>query len=89
MIGSSSEDVISAIGLKHWKDDCKADKPICGRCSGEHETNNCTSDTIKCTNCVLAGHSDVNHETSWHQCAVYVNAQNKFKATINYYNKLN
>ena len=76
-------------GLNHWKDECKADKPVCGRCSGEHETRDCSSTTRKCSNCTAAGISENNHETSWVKCKTYISAQNKFKSTINYYNTLN
>ena len=76
-------------GLTHWKDVCSAPNPVCGRCAGTHETRNCNIDTIKCANCTLAGITDNKHETSWHKCTAYVNAQQKFKSTINYYNNLN
>ena len=76
-------------GLNHWKDDCNAENPICGTCAGEHETKNCDSETIKCVNCSVAGISNNRHKTSWYKCTAYENAQEKFKSTINYYNKLN
>ena len=76
-------------GLNHWKDECKAQAPVCGKCAGAHETKNCTSDTKKCANCTLAGITDNNHEASFHNCKSYVNAQERLKSTINYFNKLN
>ena len=76
-------------GLNHWKDDCCAENPICGTCAGEHETKNCTSESIKCVNCTNAGITSNRHKTSWYKCTAYENAQEKFKSTINYYNKLN
>ena len=76
-------------GLNHWKDDCQQESPTCGKCSGQHETLVCTSHSLKCINCTTAGHRKTNHETSWHKCAAYVTAQEKFKTTINYYSKSN
>ena len=52
-------------GLNHWKDDCKQDIPSCGKCSGQHETNACNSESRKCINCVTSGFQKNNHETSW------------------------
>ena len=73
----------------HWKEDCTATRPTCGRCSEAHETSDCTSTVLKCKNCADAGFSKTNHETSWHKCASYISAQDKFKSTVNYYNKSN
>ena len=70
----------------HWKDDCNADTPVvCGKCSGHHETKDCTVDVIKCNNCVHAKHNDTNHETSYNKCVVYIAARKKIELTINYY----
>jgi ribosome-associated translation inhibitor RaiA len=72
--------------LNHWKDDCPADNQVvCGKCSGEHETKNCTSEVIRCYNCVQAKHRDTNHETSFYKCTAYIEAQKKLESTINYY----
>ena len=75
--------------LGHWKDDSEADKATCGKCSGDHETKDCTSRTLKCTNCAKAGFKKTNHETSWNKCPSYISAQDKFKSTVNYYSKSN
>lgn len=69
----------------HYKDACRADKVVCGKCCGEHETKDCTSDTVKCYNCDQAKLTDTNHVTSHFNCPVYVEAQKKLESTINYY----
>ena len=70
----------------HWKDKCSADTPVaCGKCSGHHETQACTTNVIKCCNCVHAKHTDTNHETSSNKCPVYLAARTKLESTINYY----
>ena len=73
-------------GLNHWKEDCPHSTPVvCGNCSGDHETQSCTSDDVKCANCAKHSYTDTNHQTSYYKCRVYVEAQEKLKSTINYY----
>ena len=73
-------------GFNHWKNDCPAEAPtVCGKCSGEHDTNTCTSDTVKCHNCAKANYPDTAHETFYYKCRAYVDAQKKLESTINYY----
>ena len=69
----------------HYKDECKADKIVCGNCSGEHDIKDCRTDVSKCYNCVQALHQDTNHKTSYYKCPVYIEAQKKLESTINYY----
>jgi hypothetical protein len=72
--------------LGHWVADCPEGSPaVCGKCSGNHETKNCTSDVARCHNCVQAKHRDTNHETSYYKCTAYMEAQKKLESTINYY----
>jgi hypothetical protein len=72
--------------FNHFKDACPADNPvICGKCGEEHETQSCTSDTIKCYNCSKAKYPDTNHKTSYYKCKAYVEAQKRLESTINYY----
>lgn len=74
----------------HWKNDCPADQPVCGRCGDNHDTTSCNSGTLKCYNCAQAKYSDTNHETSSRECKTYKEAQSKLRSTINYYkNNLN
>ena len=73
----------------HWKNDCTADQPVCGRCGENHDTRNCNSPALKCFNCVQAKYTNTNHETSSRDCKTYKDAQNKLKSTINYYKHLN
>ena len=71
--------------LNHWKKDCPETEPVCGKCSGTHETRTCQSPTAKCINCVRAKHPNTNHETSSSECPTYMEAQKKLESTINYY----
>ena len=72
--------------FNHWKDNCPADIPVvCGRCGENHDTKTCKSDVIKCCNCIRAGHSETDHETSSVSCLSYKEAQKKLYDTINYY----
>ena len=72
--------------LNHWKENCPRSTPaVCGKCSGDHETRDCTSDVIKCANCAKHKFSDTGHETSYYKCRAYVEAQDKLRSTINYY----
>ena len=72
--------------FNHWKEDCPRSSPVvCGKCSGEHDTQSCTSDVIKCANCTKHNYTDTNHEASYYKCRAYVEAQEKLKSTINYY----
>ena len=47
---------------------------MCQRCGGEQPKTKCMSEKEKCANCVEE------HESSYHQCAIY---QNKLEAKIN------
>ena len=70
----------------HWKDKCSEDTPVvCGKCSGNHDTTSCDSDTLKCYNCVQAKYEDTNHETFSNTCKAYIDAQKRLESTINYY----
>ena len=70
----------------HYMDACPQSNPVvCGKCSENHETQSCTSATIKCHNCAKAKYDDTNHETSYYKCKAYTEAQKKLESTINYY----
>lgn len=73
--------------LTHWKDDCREERPICGHCANNHETKFCNEPNTKCHNCSIIGIRDNKHETSDRNCTAYINAQNKYKGTINYYSR--
>ena len=75
--------------FNHWKNDCPMDKPVCGRCGGEHDTRVCDSEVVKCCNCVQAKFTNTAHETSSRTCKSYTDAQLKVKSTINYYKRNN
>ena len=45
---------------------------VCAKCSGEHKTKDCSSDTPGCKNCMRKGHSDTGHATYFNKCPVYL-----------------
>lgn len=72
--------------LNHFKENCPRSTPVvCGKCGEHHETRNCSSDVIKCANCVKHKFTDTGHETSYYKCRAYLEAQDKLRSTINYY----
>ncbi|KAJ3648411.1 hypothetical protein Zmor_018143 [Zophobas morio] len=65
---------------------CK-NKVTCPKCSCEHELRNCTSEHLKCINCVRLNEKnnslvDTNHAVWDHCCPVYKSAFDKLKAEI-------
>ena len=55
-------------GLGHYYKECQKTESTCAKCSGEHRTDECTSSTLKCINCVNNGSSPVNHAAFDHKC---------------------
>jgi hypothetical protein len=73
-------------GFNHWQKDCPVEVTVvCAKCSGNHDTRACDSDTVKCHNCAKLNYSDTSHEASYYKCRAYVEAQRKLESTINYY----
>lgn len=61
---------------------CKKSEHICGKCGEAHKSDDCTSETIKCANCVYAKDVlkinldiDVNHYSWSYKCPVYERKQ--------------
>ena len=76
----------------HYHKECTK-KPVCGYCAEEHETKSCPnkSDSSKmcCINCKIQGsdtHQTTHSAYSW-SCQSYVNAQDKLKRSIAFYQK--
>lgn len=62
--------------FNHTSKYCKSNEK-CGVCSGDHKTDNCTSEEIKCVNCIEAKQRmgidvDENHKAWDMSCPVYV-----------------
>ena len=72
---------------KQTKEDCKK-APVCGKCSGPHETDTCRVTEFKCVHCVENKH-DSNHQTSDPNCPSYLVAQKKLEKSIGFYKKKN
>ena len=73
--------------LGHFHGQCKAERPICAKCSGSHDTRTCQSTRFKCHNCTVDGSTNTNHATYSPKCPVYIAAQEKVKDKISYYQK--
>ena len=67
---------------------CK-ETQVCALCAENHETRGCTTDENfrKCTNCIKAGETAVDHPAFSLDCPCYVAEQNKLKKNTSYYSK--
>ena len=64
----------------HYMRDCPAPTTqVCGKCSENHSTNECTSDLSKCVNCVREKIVETNHHTSSFKCPCLVKQQETLK----------
>nr|CAI5820610.1 unnamed protein product [Callosobruchus analis] len=76
-------------GLGHTEKNCKS-SIVCPICSGEHRLKDCSSDTLKCINCVKNNENyrtkfNVNHSSSdENSCFVLQNYINRLKSNIDY-----
>lgn len=57
---------------------------FCAKCSGNHATTNCTSNLLKCVNCVRNYRSITNHSASDHTCPIYIQGISNLKERISY-----
>ena len=76
----------------HYQGDCK-NQAVCGYCGESHRSHTCSLKDgtdfgkHKCINCKKANLPHTGHSSFWSKCPSYNNAQNKLKATIQYYGK--
>ena len=75
-------------GFNHYKEQCEND-PICGKCSGPHETESCSAEQHKCINCHKNNFDNTNHLASDPFCKSYVAAQKKLEQSIGFYKRKN
>ena len=61
----------------HYRGQCNAIAPKCGKCSGAHSKSECTRTTLKCVNC--AGP----HESNSYQCQKAIDLREKLQNNIN------
>ena len=73
--------------LGHFHGQCEAERPVCAKCTGAHETRTCDVTRYKCHNCALEGRNNTGHPAYSPKCPVYIAAQNKVKEKISYYQK--
>jgi len=53
----------------HFAAECPTPQtPMCGKCSGEHSTRNCTNQTVGCINCKRDNLEYKSHSASYHGC---------------------
>ena len=70
----------------HFSNSCpdKNKRPICGKCSGQHDTKNCKQTVRKCANCVRFKESEVNHATFASSCPSLDKARRVLMSKTNY-----
>lgn len=80
----------------HYKAQCRATKPVCAQCSGNHDTTDCPemskpSFQPVCVNCFNAKENSQQHTHSAadRTCPTYQSEQNKLKKSISYYAQKN
>lgn len=73
-------------GYHHIANKCKANKPVCPRCSGNHLVKDCSSEVLKCVNCFTARDSipDINFShAAWDRgCVVFQQRLKEFKSDV-------
>ena len=74
-------------GYNHYKEGCTKD-PICGKCTGPHDTETCQVNNFKCVHCV-ANKFEHDHKTSDTTCKSYQAAQKKLEQSIGFYKEKN
>ena len=79
----------------HYQDKCKAERPNCAKCAGEHRTADCTrcqsaNFVPTCINCKHEKTSFTHtHEATSLECPTYKAAQDKLKKSISFYSSKN
>ena len=72
----------------HYMKDCPTpDEHACGKCGGDHNTNECVGGTPKCVNCVRKNGEDSNHCAYSHKCPLLIEQQESLKSRLNYNNR--
>ena len=68
----------------HFAKDCPtALVAICGKCSEEHRTDQCTSEVKKCINCVRNNEESSDHPVFFHKCPSLVKYMEEAKLNQN------
>ena len=83
-------------GFGHYKSECKSDKTVCGYCSKNHPSENCSEKEHNnflpcCKNCARGKFQDQKHShTAFDRiCPSYIAEQQVLRKTINYYSPKN
>ena len=71
----------------HFAKECPtADEPSCGKCSGDHRTDQCSSEEKKCINCVRKNVAESNHTAFDHKCPTLMKHEQEQAQKIKYLN---
>jgi hypothetical protein len=77
----------------HYMSDCPTpEEPACGKCGANHNTNECSSETPNCVNCVRDNATDCGHHVFSHKCPSLKRQQEEKKkrmnsGSLNFYNR--
>ena len=77
-------------GHNHKSDRCTKKEPTCGKCADRHNTKDCTSPDVNCTNCLSARESlnveniDSKHESWSRECPYYLRLLKRHQSMVNY-----
>jgi hypothetical protein len=66
----------------HYVKDCPNTECYCAKCGAEHETDNCTSSTKKCINCVRSDNENIEHCTFDINCPSMLSQQGILKSIL-------
>lgn len=69
-------------GFNHFQSKCKSKVLACPKCSLNHKVANCTSNDLKCVNCINAKCENSNHAAWDSNCSIYKQKLEQYKATI-------
>ena len=68
----------------HYAKDCPSKNvPNCGKCSGDHLTNDCDAFDRKCINCVRMKLTDIHHPAMSYKCPCLIKEQDLLKKKLN------
>ena len=67
----------------HYARDCPTpDEHACAKCSGNHKTDECVSETPKCVNCVRSDNENTQHHAYSHTCPAMKTQQESLKKKL-------
>lgn len=72
-------------GFGHVAKHCK-DKQCCHKCGGEHRSKDCTTESLRCPNCIKMKYDQdlCHHSARDNKCPVFIRRLNQYQGQINY-----